>query len=63
MLFKVYDANGECFEVTPVKARSLVIESGWSLEPPKQAEFVLTSPEPVAVAVVKGKPAPTDRSE
>ena len=32
LLFAVYDEKGDMFEVTPAKAKELVIEYGWSME-------------------------------
>lgn len=42
-LFNVYAPNGDMFEVLPAKARELVINHGWSLEPPK-AEVASLAP-------------------
>lgn len=54
-LFPVYAPDGEMFEVLPSKAKELVINNGWSLEPPQ--EKAATLPQP---AKPKGRAAPVE---
>ncbi len=64
MLFMVYAPNtGEPFEVRPDRARDLVINYGWSMEPQKpavvstQSAVVSMSPPPSALPSNTNTPA------
>lgn len=59
-LFMVYDLKGEPFEVRPDKAKKLVIEHGWSLEPPKAHTDPAVEKPAVAVAETAHEQGPGD---
>ena len=57
MLLSVYDPKGEMVEVQPDLAKKLVIEDGWSLEPPSVvAPAAEAAPAPLEIV---GLPTPT----
>lgn len=50
-LMKVYSPNGEMFEVTPVRAKFLTLQKGWTFSAKPKALFKETSPLAVEAVV------------
>lgn len=44
MLMKVYSPDGTMFEVTPVRAKKLTLQHGWTFSPKPQPLFKKDSP-------------------
>lgn len=69
MLFEVYDPKGVMFEVTPAKAKQLIIVNGWSptkpgtAATPATAATLFVKPIPHIVNVPKPVEAPVEQKE
>ena len=57
-LFIVYAPDGEAFEVTPDKAKELVVQHGWSLDVSHDGAIKITAPLPTKERVFINLPVP-----